>query len=64
MVTIISLYSEGPAFDPGNEMCCFCPRASIQKLWQCFKIEITNPLFCYVAYEIFIEAVLLNSFSC
>jgi len=50
MVTIISLYSGGLASDPGNEMRCFCPRASIKKLRQCFKIEITNSLFCYVSF--------------
>ena len=63
MANIMSSYYGGLAFDPGNGMQCFCPRASIQKLQQCFKMDITRSLFCYVAFEIFIEATLINSFS-
>ena len=48
MVTIISSYSGGLAFEPGNDMRCFCPRASIQKLRQLFKVEIRGQLKCDV----------------
>jgi len=64
MVTIISLNYGGLAFDPGNDMRCFCPSVFIQKWRQFFKIEITGSLFCFVAFGIIVAAALLNSFSC